>query len=174
MIDSPPQGVSNEPGSAGSVHVKGVGMAQSSSGFDVSKLTMGSKVLGGSAVLLFVFSFFAWQKVCVFEIACVSANMWGGNGSIFGLLAGIGLVALIAWEIGGAVGALGNLQLGQPASKIAAYLGFAVAALTILKFIFALTESPAFGAFIGLILALGVAYGAWMRLQEPAPTGGMA
>ncbi len=145
-------------------------MAQSGSGFDVSKLSMGSKVLGASSILLLIFSFFAWQKVCVFEIACVSANMWGGDGSVFGLLAGIGLIALIAWEVAGALGALGNLKLGQPASKIAAYLGFAVAALTILKFIFALTESPAFGAFIGLILALAVAYGAWMRFQEPAPS----
>lgn len=146
-------------------------MAQSGSGFDVSKLSMGSKVLGASSVLLLIFSFFAWQKVCVFEIACVSANMWGGDGSVFGLLAGIGLIALIAWEVAGALGALGNLKLGQPASKIAAYLGFAVAALTILRFIFALTESPAFGAFIGLILALAVAYGAWMRFQEPVVAG---
>ncbi|GBC87247.1 hypothetical protein HRbin12_01250 [bacterium HR12] len=146
-------------------------MAQSSSGFDVSKLSMGSKVLGGSAILLLIFSFFAWQKVCVLEIACASANMWGGNGSVFGVLAGIGLLALIAWEAAGVAGVLGNLKLGQPASKIAAYLGFAVAALTILKFLFALTESPAFGAFIGLILALAVAYGAWMRFQEPAVGG---
>ena len=40
-----------------------------------------------------------------------------------------------------------------------------------------MTNEPAFGAFIGLILALGVAYGAWMRFQEPAampasPTSG--
>lgn len=147
-------------------------MAQSSSSFDVSKLSMGSKILGGSSVLLLIFSFFAWQKVCVLQIACASASMWGGDGSIFGALAGIGLIALIAWEVAGALGALRNLNLGQPASKIAAYLGFAVAALVILKFIFALTESPAFGAFIGLILALGVAYGAWMRFQEPV--GGTA
>lgn len=146
-------------------------MAQSSSGFDVSKLSMGSKVLGGSAILLLVFSFFAWQKVCFLSI-CASASMWGGDGSIFGTLAGIGLIALIAWEVAGVLGALDNLKLGQPASKIGAYVGFAVAALAILKFIFALTQSPAFGAFIGLILALGVAYGAWMRFQEPVPAGG--
>mgnify|MGYP005840935999 CR=1 FL=1 len=149
-------------------------MAQSSSGFDVSKLSMGSKVLGGSSILLLIFSFFAWQKVCVFEIACASASMWGGDGSVFGLLAGIGLIALIAWEVAGAAGALGSLNLGQPPARISAYLGFAVAALTIVKFIFALSQSPAFGAFIGLILALGIAYGAWMRFQEPASAGGVA
>jgi hypothetical protein len=151
-------------------------MAQSGSGsgFDVSRLSTGSKMLGGSAVLLLLVSFFAWQKVCALQIVCVSANMWGGSGSVFGLLAGIGLIALIAWEVAGLLGALGSLNLGQPPSKIAAYLGFAVAALTILKFVFALTESPAFGAFIGLVLALGVAYGAWMRFQEPVAASSAA
>jgi hypothetical protein len=151
-------------------------MAQSSSGFDISKMSMGSKILTGSGILLFIFSFFAWQKVCVADIICASANMWGGNGSIFGLLAGIALLALIGWEIAQLMGAAGNLNIGQPASKISAYLGFAAAALAVLKFIFALTESPAFGAFIGLILALGVAYGAWTRFQEPAApaSGGLA
>ena len=145
-------------------------MAQSSSGFDISKMSMGSKILGGSGVLLLIFSFFAWQKVCVADILCVSANMWGGDGSIFGLLGGLALIALIVWE--GIALAGQSLNVGQPASKVGAYLGFATAALVLLKFIFSLTESPAFGAFIGLILALGVAYGAWMRFQEPvAPAG---
>lgn len=148
-------------------------MAQSSSGFDISKMSMGSKILSGSGILLLIFSFFAWQKVCVADIICASANMWGGNGSLFGLLAGLALLALVGWEVAQILGAADNLKVGQPASKISAYLGFAVAAFAILKFIFALTESPAFGAFIGLILALGVAYGAWMRFQEPAaPAGG--
>jgi hypothetical protein len=151
-------------------------MAQSSSGFDMSKMSLGSKILAGSGILLLIFSFFAWQKVCVFDIACASANMWGGDGSIFGTLAGIALIALIGWEVATMLGATGGINIGQPASKISAYIGFAVAALAILRFIFALTESPAFGAFIGLILALGVAYGAWLRFQEPAvaDSGGMA
>jgi hypothetical protein len=145
-------------------------MAQSSSGFDISKLSMGSKILGGSGVLLLIFSFFAWQKVCVADIICASANMWGGDGSIFGLLGGLALIALIAWE--GIALAGQSLNVGQPASKVSAYLGFATAALVLLKFVFSLTESPAFGAFIGLILALGVAYGAWMRFQEPVASAG--
>lgn len=141
-------------------------MAQSGSSFDMSKMSMGSKVLMGSGVLLLIFSFFAWQKVCVADIICASANMWGGDGSIFGFLGGLALIALLVWE--GLQLAGTSVSVGQPASKISAYLGFATAALVLLRFIFALTESPAFGAFVGLILALGVAYGAWMRFQEPA------
>ena len=141
-------------------------MAQSSSGFDMSKVSMGSKILLGSGVLLLIFSFFAWQEVCAADIICLSWNMWSGSGSAFGLLGGLALIALIVWE--GLQIAGTNLSVGQPVSRISAYLGFAAAGLVLIKFIFALTESPAFGAFIGLILALGVAYGAWMRFQEPA------
>src|SRR3990170_6501197 len=145
-------------------------MAQSSSGFDISKLSMGSKILGGSGVLLLIFSFFAWQKFCVADIICVSENMWGGSGGVFGLLGGLALIALVVWE--GMALAGQSINVGQPASKVGAYLGFAAAALVLLKFIFALTNEPAFGAFIGLILALGVAYGAWMRFQEPVTPAG--
>ncbi|HEX5950954.1 MAG TPA: hypothetical protein VFZ96_08120 [Actinomycetota bacterium] len=142
-------------------------MAQSSSGFDMSKMSMGSKILLGSGVLLLIFSFFAWQKVCVLDIACVNAgSMWGGSGAIFGILGGLALIALLVWE--GLQVAGTDVSVGQPPSRISAYLGFATAGLVVLKFVFALTESPAFGAFIGLILALGVGYGAWMRFQEPA------
>lgn len=141
-------------------------MAQSSSSFDVSKVSMGSKVLMGSGILLLIFSFFAWQRVCVLDIACVNAaSMWGGSGAIFGILGGLALIALLVWE--GLQVAGTDVSLGQPASKVGAYLGFATSGLVLLRFLFALTNSPAFGAFVGLILALGVAYGAWMRFQEP-------
>lgn len=146
-------------------------MAQRSSSFDLSRMSMGTKVIMGSGILLLIFSFFPWQKVCVADIICASANMWGGDGSAFGLLGGLVLIALLIWE--GLQVAGQSVDVGQPGSKITAYLGFATAALVVLKFIFALTESPAWAAFIGLILALGVAYGAWMRFQEPAtmPSG---
>ncbi len=147
-------------------------MAQSSSGFDISKMSMGSKVLGGAGILLLIVSFFAWQEVCVLDIACASASMWGGNGSLFGTLGGIALIALVVWEVMQLVGT--NINVGQPASKISAYLGFAAAALVIVKFLMVMTNEAAFGAFIGVVLALAVAYGAWMRFQEPTTSGGMA
>src|SRR4030067_1393650 len=100
-------------------------MAQSSSGFDISKMSMGSKILGGSGVLLLIFSFFAWQKVCVADIICASANMWGGNGSIFGLLGGLALIALIVWE--GMALAGQSLNVGQPGAQVSAYPGFPAA-----------------------------------------------
>jgi hypothetical protein len=143
-------------------------MAQGSSGFDLSRMSTATKILLGGGVLLFIDSFLSWQKVC-FEIAglggCVTANMWGGDGSFFGLLGGLLTIALLIWE--GLALANVDLNVGMPRSKISAYVGFGVLGFVVIKFIFAMTQSPAFGAFIGLILALAVGYGAWMRFQEP-------
>ena len=37
----------------------------------------------------------------------------------------------------------------------------------LLKFLLVVTNEPALGAFIGLVLILAIGYGAWMRFQEP-------
>lgn len=146
-------------------------MAQSS-GFDMSRMSTASKILLGGGILLLIDSFLPWQRVC-FEVGgldlnlgCASASMWGGDGSFFGFIAGLLLIALLVWE--GMALANVSLNVGMDAGKISAYLGFGILAFALLKFIFALMESPGFGAFIGLILALAVGYGAWMRFQEPA------
>jgi hypothetical protein len=60
-----------------------------------------------------------------------------------------------------------SLDVGQPASKISAYLGFGVLVFGLLKFLLVVTNEPAIGAFIGLVLILAIGYGAWMRFQEP-------
>ena len=148
-------------------------MAQSS-GFDMSKLSLGSKIVLGAGVLLLLDSFlFAWQKVC-FEFAgitgaCGKASMWGGDAGFAGLLAGLLVIALIVWE--GLALAGTNLNVGMPASKISAYLGFGVLGFVIIKFLLIMTNYVSFGAFLGLIFALGVGYGAWMRFQEPETSG---
>lgn len=147
-------------------------MAQSS-GFDMSKLSLGSKIVAGAGVLLLLDSFISWQKVC-FEFAgitgaCGTANMWGGDAGWAGLLAGLLVIALIVWE--GLALAGTNLNVGMAASKISSYIGFGVLGFVIIKFLLILTNHVAFGAFIGLLFALGVGYGAWMRFQEPEASG---
>lgn len=142
-------------------------MAQRS-GFDMSRMSIASKILLGAGILLFIDSFLPWQRVC-FGVAtfsaCASASMWGGNGSIFGVIGALLTIAVVVWE----AMAVANvaMNVGMSTSKISAYLGFGALVFTAIKFIFALTNSPAFGAFVGLILALALGYGAWMRFQEP-------
>ena len=151
-------------------------MATSSSGFDMSKMSTASKILLGGSVLLLLDSFiFSWQKICV-DLGglglpgggdvCAKASMWGGSAGWAGLLTGLLTIALIAWE--GMQMAGQSVDVGQPASKISAYLGFGVLVFGLLKFLLVVTNEPAIGAFIGLVLILAIGYGAWMRFQEPA------
>jgi hypothetical protein len=151
-------------------------MAASSSGFDMSKMSTASKILLGGSLLLLLDSFlFSWQKACAdfgglgvpgADDFCIKFSMWGGSASWAGLLTGLLAIALIVWE--GMQLAGQSPDLGQPASKISAYLGFGVLIFGLLKFLLVVTNSPGIGAFIGLVLILAIGYGAWMRFQEPA------
>jgi len=149
-------------------------MSQRSSGFDMSKLSTGSWILLGGGVLLLLDSFILpWQKVCygggLGELLggdlCAKAGMWGGDAGWAGVIVGLLVIALIVWEVIGLVGM--DLSLSTAASKISAYLGFATLAFVIIKFLLVMTNEVAFGAFLGLIFALAIGYGAWMRFQEP-------
>jgi L-asparagine transporter-like permease len=140
----------------------------SSGSFDMSRMSTASKILLGGSVLLLIDSFLPWQKVCVSIAgfgACASANMWGGNGGFFGVVAGLLVILLLVWEIIAVANV--DLNMGMSRSKVSAYLGFGVLAFVVIKFIVALTNSPGFGAWIGIVLALAIGYGAWMRFQEP-------
>jgi hypothetical protein len=148
---------------------------EKSGGFDMSKMSMADKIVLGGGALLLLDSFLSWQKVCVSDIIgglggadfCGKANAWGGNGGFFGLLMGIALIVLIVWEVMQLTDSAGNMKLPVSASKATAYLGFGAAAFGLLKFILAATNHGALFAYVGLILILGVAYGSWMKFQEP-------
>ena len=141
-------------------------------GFDMSKLSMATKIIAGAGILLLIDSFLQWQRVCV-EFAgisgCSGLSAWAGSGSFFGLLMGLCVVVLLIWEGMQAAGAAGNLNLPISASKASAYLGFGVVIFGVLKLIIVLTSEikPSIFGWIGLILILAVGYGAWMRFQEP-------
>jgi hypothetical protein len=67
-------------------------------------------------------------------------------------------------------GMMVNMNRGSMSvDKIVGFLGLGVFAFGILKFIFALTESPGWAAFVGLILLVAIGYGAWQKIQS---TGG--
>jgi len=149
---------------------------EKSGGFDIAKVTMASKIVMVSGILLLVDSFLSWQKVCASDVLgelggigdfCVKANAWGGSGGWAGLIMGILLIILLIWEGIQLADMSVNLSVGVTPSQGTAYLGFAVAGFGLLKFILAVTNEPALGAWIGLILLIAIAYGSWMKLQEP-------
>ena len=64
---------------------------EKSGGFDMSKMSIASKIIMGAGILLLIDSFLSWQKVCASDILgdiagvgdiCASANAWGGSGGL--------------------------------------------------------------------------------------------
>jgi hypothetical protein len=93
----------------------------------------------------------------------VSANGASGIGVLNLLL----VLALLVWE--GI--ALSNVEIDAPRPLISAGLAAAIVVFTVLK-ILVDNDSIYLWAWIGLILALVIGYGGWMRWQEHQAAGG--
>ena len=137
-------------------------------GFDMARLSTGSKILLVTGLLLFIDLFLPWQRVCVdfggFGGGCASANGFSGLGILVALL----VIALLVWE--GLLIAGVNVNMGTTSpALISAVLAGATALFTIILFLTRLSE-VSYGAFIGLILALVLAYGAYVRFNESKVT----
>jgi hypothetical protein len=149
-----------------------------SSGFDMSKMSTAEKLLAGGSILLLIVSFFPWQRACASDVlgdlgdlagfdACVNFTMWGGSGSFFGVVTGLLAIALIVVGVLSMTGSMANMNMGSmSADKITGFLGLGVATFGLLKFIFALTESPGWAAFVGLVLLVAIGWGAWQKVQS--------
>jgi hypothetical protein len=128
-------------------------------GFDWAKLTMGQKGVLITGVLFLIDMFLPWNRVCVIGF-CEGVNGWsGGTGIIAGLLA----LALVVWEGMNAAGALETVT--APKAMISAALAGGVALFALMRALFNL-EFASFGLWIGIILALAMAYAAYVRYQE--------
>jgi hypothetical protein len=151
-----------------------------SKGFDIASMALATKITMVSGIVLLVVSFLQWQRVCSPSInipgegsvggICFGASAWGGSASFAGLLMGLLLIALLIFE--GVQLANVNMNMPIASTKISAYLAFGVGGFAILKVLIVLTSAikPSLFAWIGLILALVVAYGGWLHFQVPEPT----
>jgi hypothetical protein len=150
----------------------------SSSGFDMSKMSTAEKLLAGGSILLLIDSFLPWQKFCTDlgelgelvgqgDVCVGTASAWQGSGGIFGVLMGLGAIALIVLGVLSMTGSASSMNMGSMSmDKLLGFLGLGVAAFGLLKFILVLTASPAWAAFIGLVLLVAIAYGAWQKVQS--------
>jgi hypothetical protein len=143
-----------------------------SSGFDMSKMSTAEKLLAGGSILLLIDSFFPWQSYDLGGLEDLigqglSFNMWQGNGGIFGVLAGLLAIALIVVGVLSMTGAMANMNMGSmSADKLVGFLGLGVAAFGLLRFIFAVANSPGWAAFVGLVLLIAIGYGAWQKVMS--------
>ena len=134
----------------------------------MARLSTGSKILLATGVLLFIDLFLPWQRECVdlgaFGGGCASLNGFNGLGILVALL----VIALLVWE--GLLIAGVNINMGTTSpALISAILGAATALFTIILLLTRLS-SISFGAWIGLILGLVLAYGAYVRYNESRVT----
>ena len=121
-------------------------------------LSQGAKIVLGAAIAFLIVSFFNWQEVDLGPIGEAGVSMWDGIGWIAGLLA----IALIVWQVIRLANV--NVELGVTPSMITAALAVLLVVFTVIKFL-ADNEFRTFWAWLGLVLALVVAVGAWLNMQ---------
>ena len=129
----------------------------------VSSFSRAQQILIGGSLLLIIDLFFPWNRFCAGPF-CVSVNGWHQ----FGILAGLLALALIVFEV---MAVMGN-DILKSDNKGTIILACAVGALvsSVLRVIMNL-DGAAWGAWVGIVLSLAVAYGGWLRYQEAPSTG---
>jgi hypothetical protein len=140
-------------------------------GFDLSKMSTASKILLGAGILYLIDLFLPWNRVCVglgsvgLGDVCPSLNGIQGIGALNLIL----VIALLAWE----AMAIADVRVNAPRALISAGIAGALLVFTILK-ILVDTAAIYLFAWVGLLLALAIGYGGWMRWQEHQADGGMS
>jgi hypothetical protein len=123
----------------------------------IKAMSRSSQLLLGAGLLLFIFLFLDWQKA-----GGVGVGGWNDRGAAAGSV----LVVLLVWE---ALQVLGMKvsELGVKPATISAGLAALVLVCTIIKF---LVEDTArhWPAWIGLILAIAIGLGGFLRWQGDA------
>jgi hypothetical protein len=153
---------------------------------DVDKLSMGEKIAGVSAVLLFIFMFFAWFGVEVSGGSGLLTASASESGSAWDALEYIPIVLVIAIvaAIGVAAVRLTDAAFEPPISMnaVVSILG----GLSVLLILFRIVDppgvgsvpglsidvSPEIGIFLGLLAAIGIAYGGYRAMQEEGASFG--
>jgi 4-amino-4-deoxy-L-arabinose transferase-like glycosyltransferase len=132
--------------------------------FDTSKLGTADGILLIAGGLYFIDSFLPWNRLCIkfaTVSACGSANLWHGVGIIAALLA-IALVVVAA------------IALFTPSTMAIPPLVVPVLAAGILLFsilkILIDNDFLSYGAWIGLVLSVVIAYGGYMKYRAAPET----
>jgi hypothetical protein len=149
---------------------------------DFTRLSQGEKIAGVSGVLLilimFIFKWFGLKAGVPGFTVEGSRNAWGSYGFIdivlfVTALAAIGLALVSASE--------GEMGLPVAASAIVAGLGILSVVLVIISIISppdfgvdvsGVDHTRKIGVWLGLIAAIGVAYGGWRAMQEEGTSFG--
>ena len=125
---------------------------------NLSTLSRGTQVLVGAGVLLLIDMFLEWQSVDVGPFLA-GQNAWSG---FWGVIMGLALLVLLAWVIARVFDV--KLPAELPEGPIVLGLGAVIFVFALLKNL--IDDYSTIWSYIGVLLAAGVAYGAWLRSQE--------
>lgn len=114
------------------------------------------------AVLLLIDTFLNWQSIDT-PIGSFGQSAWHGVG---GVLLGLLVIVLLAWLLVRLAAV--DIPIPVSATLIAAFLAFLILIIVILKTL--VDDYSAWPSYVGIVLAVMIAVGAWMQIQA---TGGV-
>jgi hypothetical protein len=138
--------------------------------FDMARLSTGTKVLLGAALLLFIDMLLPWNRICEGG-QCLSTSGWNGIGVLLGIL----VLLLLIWEGATAAGVNINVS-GVSKGLVSVGLAGAVALFTLIRVlvkpsVLFVSLGQTAWAWIGLILGVVVAVGGFLKYQEERAAG---
>ena len=126
---------------------------------DISKLTHGAKLVLGATIAVPDRLDLQLAGGRIPSSAPYGVSMWHG----WGVLAGLIAIAIIVWE--GLRLANMKIEIGLTPAMVTAALAILLVVFTVLKFLVS-NEFRTFWAWLGLLLAILVAVGAWVNMKQ--------
>jgi hypothetical protein len=123
----------------------------------------GAQIMLVSGVLFFISLFLTWQDESEIANIDVPVSQNGFNGFLGVILALLSIV-LIAWIVVRLASV--NIPLPVSTAMTAALIGALILIFTIIKLLTILGQEPTIWAWIGVLLAIAIAGGAFMVVQE--------
>lgn len=121
------------------------------------------KILLPASLLLLIDSFLDWQQVDL-GITSAGQSMWHGLGFLVGIL----LIILIVWELIDAFAPDTLRGMNLPGGLITLALAAAILLFTVIRVL--TLDFRHWPAWVGLLLAIVIGYGGWLRFQESGET----
>jgi hypothetical protein len=130
----------------------------------LSALSRGAQIMLVAGVLLFISLFLPWQDFDIGGIAeefgiDASFNAWHG---FWGWMLGLLTIVLLAWLVV-RIAAV-DIPLPVSSAMLAGLLGTLILFFAVIKNL--VDDESTIWSYIGVLLAIGVAVGAWMQIQE--------
>jgi hypothetical protein len=130
----------------------------------LSALTRGAQIMLAAGVLLFIDLFLPWQDFDLGGLADelgvdASFNAWHG---FWGWMLGLFTIILLAWLVV-RIAAV-DIPLPVSSAMTAALLGTLILFFAVIKNL--IDDESTIWSYIGVVLAIAIAYGAWEQVQE--------